>query len=261
MAQLGLDRPLPQQYLSYLNGLVHGNLGTSLVSDAPVSAIIAARLPTTLLLIAFACVIAAIVGLPAALLGALRRDRAVDHVVRFAAVFSFSAPSYWVAVLLSTFVGVTLGWFPAVGYGTGFLDNIDHLFLPALTLALTFLAVLIRALRSSIIDVLRTDYVALARLKGLSEPTILRRHVLRNGLIPATIVIGLNVSGMLGTTVIVESVFGIPGIGSTLVNSILQHDFPVVQGIALVFAIIVIAVNLAVDLISSALDPRMATSQ
>lgn len=253
---LGTDRPLVGQYLHYLDRLVHGDLGQSFISGDNVTTLLGAHLPATLFLVAFAVVLALVIGVPLALLAALREGRWQDQAVRGVLVAALGIPSFWLGIVFIAYLSLRAGLFPSGGYGAGFAGHVSHLFLPALTLALTFLAVVVRSLRSSLLEVLGSDYVAAARLKGISTPRLLRHHVLRAGLAPTITVVGLNASYLLGASVVVENVFAVPGVGQTLVQAILQRDFLVVQGIALVFGLVVLAVTLAVDVAQSALNPQ-----
>ncbi len=165
-------------------------------------------------------------------------------------------PGFWIGLLMIGFLALRLGWFPAGGSGSGFAGDLWHLFLPALTLALSFLAVLVRNLRASLIEVLEADYVSLAVLKGIPRLRVYTRHVLRNALIPAVTIVGLNLSYLLGASVVVESVFSVDGIGNTLVNAVLSRDYQLVQGLALVFGVLVLLITLTVDIIQAALQPE-----
>lgn len=256
--RLGVDRPLPAQLTSYFGHILQGDLGQSFVLRVDVRELIIARLPATLFLVAYAGALAMVLAIPLALVAALRRGRLSDQLIRGSLVVALGIPSFWLGILLVTFVALRTGWFPSGGYGEGLLGHLWHLFLPALTLAVSFLAVVVRSLRASLFEVLESDYVALARLKGISRPRLVTHHLLRNALKPALTILGLNLSYLLGTSVIVESVFAINGIGNTLVSAILARDFLVVQGIALTFGILVIVITLLVDLARLALDPREA---
>jgi peptide/nickel transport system permease protein len=256
--QLGLSRPLVDQYFSYLGQLVHGNLGYSFLTGTSVSSIISTHLVVTMELIGLAVVLALLAGIPLATLAAYKRDAWEDHLVRASTVITLGLPSFWVGILFVSFLGLRLNWFPSGGAGSGLLGTLYHLFLPALTLALTFLAVVVRSLRASMSDILRADSVDAARIKGISRRRVLTRHILRVASLPVVALVGLNMSYLLGTSVIVENVFDIPGMGQQLVSAILQRDFLVVQGITLIFGLIVIAISVAVDLVQAALDPRVA---
>jgi peptide/nickel transport system permease protein len=255
--QLGVDRPVAAQYGSFVVGLFRGDLGYSFLLRVPVKTLVAARLPTTVFLVVYACILAVILGVPLAVISAVKRERAPDHVLRGLLVVGLALPSFWIGVLLISFIALRTGMFPVGGAGIGFVDHLWHLFLPALTLALSFLAVLVRSLRASLIEVLDADFVALARLKGIGRMRLYNRHILRNALIPAVTILGLNLSYLLGASVVVESVFAVPGIGNTLVNAVLSRDYRLVQGIALVFGLLVILITLAVDVTQTALEPRI----
>jgi len=256
--RLGVDRSLPVQLGSYFGHILQGDLGQSFVLRVDVRELIVARLPATLLLVAYAGALAMVLAIPLALVAALRQGRLSDQLIRGGLVVALGIPSFWLGILLVTFIALRTGWFPSGGYGDGFFGHLWHLFLPALTLAVSFLAVVVRSLRASLFEVLESDYVALARLKGISWLRLITHHLLRNALKPALTILGLNLSYLLGTSVIVESVFAINGIGNTLVSAILARDFLVVQGIALTFGVLVIVITLLVDLARLALDPREA---
>lgn len=256
--QLGLSRPLVSQYFTYLGQLAHGNLGYSFLTGTSVTSIVASHLAVTAELIGLAVVLALIIGIPLATVSAYHRGAWQDQVIRAGTVATLGLPSFWVGILLVTYLGLRLKWFPSGGAGTGVVGTVDHLFLPALTLALTFLAVVVRSLRASISEILRADHVDAARLKGISRFRVFSRHVLRLASLPVVALVGLNMSYLLGTSVIVENVFALPGMGQQLVSSILQRDFLVVQGITLVFGLIVVVISTAVELIQAALDPRSA---
>jgi peptide/nickel transport system permease protein len=254
--QLGIDRPLWHQYLSFLNRTVHGNLGYSFRLHENVNILVRDRLPTTLELVLYACVLAVVLGVPLAVLSAVFRSRWPDHAVRGLSILTLGLPAFWVGVLLVNFVALKTGLFPTGGAGRGVAGTLWHLFLPALTLALTFLAVLVRSLRASLIEVLEIDFVGLARLKGITRYRLYCRHVLRNAISPALTVVGLNMSYLLGASVVTETVFSVNGIGYTLLTGVLARDYQLVQGIALVFGALVILVTLGVDVLQALLDPR-----
>jgi peptide/nickel transport system permease protein len=253
---MGLDQPLLQQYWHFISGLPRGQLGYSFLLHQTTDALLRARLPTTLFLVGYGVAIAVVLGVPLAIASATHNERWLDHGIKGTLVIGLGLPSFWIGLLLIGFFALRLGWFPVGGAGSGFFDGLWHLFLPALTLALSFLAVLVRSLRASLIEVLDADYVSLAVLKGLPRSQVYTRHVLRNALIPAVTIIGLNLSYLLGASVVVESVFTVDGIGNTLVNAVLSRDYQLVQGIALVFGVLVLLITLTVDVTQAALSPR-----
>ncbi len=254
--QMGLDQPLLQQYWHFISGLPRGQLGYSFLLHQTTDALLRARLPTTLFLVGYGVAIAVVLGVPLAIASATHNERWLDHGIKGTLVVGLGLPSFWIGLLLIGFFALRLGWFPVGGAGSGFFDGLWHLFLPALTLALSFLAVLVRSLRASLIEVLDADYVSLAVLKGVPRSQVYIRHVLRNALIPAVTIIGLNLSYLLGASVVVESVFTVDGIGNTLVNGVLSRDYQLVQGIALVFGVLVLLITLTVDVTQAALSPR-----
>jgi peptide/nickel transport system permease protein len=253
---LGLDRPLIVQYLIFLGDLVHGNLGDSVTFREPVSDLVLARLQATLFLVAYSAVISIIVAVPVAIVAALRRDKVTDYSIRLALLVAVSLPTFWIGTLLIYQFSLKLGWFPAAGYGSGFLDHLSSLFLPAVTLSLWQFALIGRNLRSTLIDVIQLPYIDFARMKGLKPRTVLVRHVLRTSLSSTVTIIGINISFLVAGAVVVENVFSIPGSGQLLVNAVFARDYPVVQGVTLVYAVLVILINLATDLMYPVLDPR-----
>jgi peptide/nickel transport system permease protein len=254
--QLGLTQPLIVQYAKYLWALLHGNLGTSILTGTPVTAIISTHLWVTLALLLYAVVLVLLIGVPLALLAAQNRDTWIDHAIRGSVVVTLGFPSFWMGIMLIAYLALRLHIFPAGGDGSGLAGLLGHLFLPALTLAFTFLSVLVRSLRTSISDIMRADFIDAARLKGIGRPALMRRHVLRIAVMPVVTLVGLNMSYLLGASVVVENVFAVNGIGQQLVQAILQRDFVVVQGIALIFGLIVMVISVAVEIIQAALDPR-----
>jgi peptide/nickel transport system permease protein len=255
--QWGLDRPLPDQYWLFMDRLLHGNLGQSLYYGVPVTGLITSRLPATLWLIIYAAVIAVVISVPLAMIAASRKDGIRDHIVRAVPLLGLGLPAFWLALILQSELGVKYRLFPVSGYGVGVLGHLHSMFLPSLTVAVALCPVVIRALRASMLNVLGADYITTARAKGVPGHRLFVRHVLRNAVIPAVTVLGINIGFLIGGTLIVEQVFAIPGIGSLMIQSIFDRDFPVVQGVALVFGIMVVLVNLLTDMAYAALDPRV----
>jgi len=253
----GLDQPLPSQYLLFMGRLLHGDLGDSLFYRVPTSVLIQGRLPATLLLLLYAVVLSVLIAVPLATAAATHKDRLIDHVVRAIPLVGLGMPSFWLGIMLILFVGLDLHLFPVGGYGEDLPSHLYSMFLPGLTVAIAISPLLIRSLRTSMLAVLESEYVATARSKGISERRVLLRHVLRNAAIPAVTVLGVNIGFLVGGTLVVENVFALPGIGNLMIQSIFNRDFPVVQGVTLVFAILVVLVNLSTDVVYSILDPRV----
>jgi peptide/nickel transport system permease protein len=254
---LGLNESMLQQYVLFLKHLAHGDLGESTSYREPATTVIRERLPPTLFLVAYASTLALLISVPVGLASALRRGGIVDNASRVALQIAFAIPAFWLGIIL--ILRFSVGWhlFPIEGYGSGFFGHIRHLFLPALTIAVGFSTVLVRTLRTSTLQVLASDYVDTARIKGISRGAVLRRHVLRNAVISLVVVFGINLAFLISGTVVVEDVFAIPGLGRLLIDSVGTRDYPVIQGVALVFAICVVLVNLATDVVHAALDPRV----
>jgi peptide/nickel transport system permease protein len=255
--EFGLDQPIYIQYFYYLRSLLTLNMGDSIRYQVPVAALLLPRLGVSLSVVALTLVLTIIIALPFGLLAALRKDSALDNAVRAVFMVMMLMPSFWVGILLIIFFSVQLRLFPVAGFGSGFLDILWHLFLPALTISLSIAPVLVRSLRSSILESLGADYVRTARAKGLRESVVVIAHVLRNALIPATTLLGLSIGGLMGGTVILEKVFALPGAGALLIDSIGVRDYPVVQATTLIFAALVILINLLTDVLYSFLDPRV----
>lgn len=257
-AELDMDRPLFVQLMSFLGNALTGDLGRSIIQKAPVGEIVGEKIGPTLFLLTYSAVMAIIIALPLAVLSARRHGRFVDHAIRVGSMIGFAMPPFWVGLLLSLMFGLYLGWFPISGYGKGFLGHLHHMALPSLTIALFLAPILIQSLRAAMLDALTADYVETARAKGLSENRILIKHVLRNALIPVITVLAVNITWLLSGAVIIEYVFSLPGLGSLLVRSVGFRDYPLIQGLALVFALIVVAINLLADLAYMVIDRRVA---
>ena len=255
--QWGLDKPLAEQYWLFMDRLVHGNLGESLYYQVPVWGLITGRLPATLWLLCYAALIAIVISVPLSVLAASRKDALRDHVVRVVPLLGLGMPAFWFGLILQTWLGTKLRLFPVTGYGQGFVGHLHTMFLPSLTVAIALCPVLIRSLRASMLNVLGADFITTARAKGVPTPRLLVRHVLRNAVIPAVTVLGINIGYLIGGTLIVEQVFAIPGLGSLMINGIFQRDFTVIQSVALVYGVLVVLVNLLTDVAYVALDPRV----
>ncbi|HEX3907114.1 MAG TPA: ABC transporter permease [Mycobacteriales bacterium] len=259
--EYGLDKSLPAQYLLFLNRLVHGNLGESLFYGVSARTLIIDRLPATLWLLVYATVIVIFMSVPLAMLAASKKNGVRDHAVRTIPLVGLGLPPFWVGIILVEVFALKIHLFPVDGYGSGVAGHLRYMFLPALTVAIGMAPVIIRSLRASMLDVLGADFVSTARSKGVPESRVFVRHVLRNAIIPTVTVLGINIGFLIGNTVIIEQVFALPGIGGLMIQSIFNRDFPVVQGVTIVFAILVVLVNLIVDLTYARLDPRVSLTR
>jgi peptide/nickel transport system permease protein len=254
---MGLDRSLLAQYFIFLKALVHGDLGHSYFFSQDVWDLVMARVAPTIFLIAYCTVITVLIAFPSAILAALRPNSIWDQAVRLASIFGIGLPGYWLGVVLVYIFAIALPILPVAGYGEGFLQHLTFLLLPALTIAVSLVPLVLRALRASVMETLRAGYVDTARAKGLPWRRVMGRHVVRNALMPAITVLALNIGYLIGGTVIIENVFAIPGLGSLMILSIGTRDYPTIQAVTLAFAILVVLVNLVTDLIYVVLDPRL----
>ena len=250
--QLGLDRPIPVQYASYVSKLVQGDLGRSYVQKAEVSRLIESRLPATLLLMAGAIFFELLIGLPAGVLAATRRGKWLDRGIMIFSFAGVSTPQFVVGLLLLYVFANLLAWFPLSGFG-----SLSHLILPALTLGIAGGGWYSRMMRSSMVEVLRQDYIRTARAKGLSEPGIILVHALRNAILPVIAMVGLDIGIFMSGAVVVESVFGWPGIGQLAWLAIQRIDIPIIMGVTLVAAVAIVIGNLLADLTAPLIDPRI----
>jgi peptide/nickel transport system permease protein len=256
--QLGLDRPVPIQFLYYVERIFSGDLGNSIGLKVSVMSLILQRLPVTLMLTVMSALIALILAVPLAFVAALKREQLPDSIIRGTFQVGLSMPVFYVGIVLLTVFAAQLKIFPVGGYGDTFGDRLYHLFLPALTLALSFAAVLMRNLRASIIGVMNAEYVDFATAKGLRSRVILFRHILRNALISTVTLFGLQIGTLFGGAVITETVFAVPGAGRLLIESIYGRDYPVLQGLTIALAILVSLTFLVTDIVQAWLDPRIA---
>ena len=257
---LGLDRPLPIQYLTWVGRAARGELGRSIRTNQPVAEAILERLPVTLSLAGASTLLALAVALPAGILSAVRRNSVADVTGTLAALSGISMPNFWLATLLIFLFSVRLGWLPPMGYvspAKDFWAGLRSLILPSITLGTAMTAVVMRMTRSSLLEVLQLDFVRTARAKGLGGAGVLLRHALRNALIPVVTVVGLQAGALLGGAIITETIFALPGVGRLLVDAIFQRDFPIVQGVVLLLAVNFLLVNLLVDIAYGYLDPRI----
>ncbi|MCY7374223.1 MAG: ABC transporter permease [Spirochaetaceae bacterium] len=256
----GLDKPLWEQYLDFMGRLAHGDLGRSFFYNVDASELVSGRLPATLWLVVSATVLALLISVPLAVLAASRRGSALDQVIRAVPLVGLGMPAFWVGIMLVLVFGLKLRLFPVSGFGDDVAGHLRSIVLPALTVALALTPILIRSLRTSMIAVLDSDYVVTARAKGLTHRRIILSHTLRNAAVSSVTVLGVNVAYLVGSTLVVERVFALPGIGTLMLDSIFNRDFAVVQAVTLVFAVMVVAINLLTDLAHAALDPRVELS-
>ncbi len=254
-ARHGLDDPLITQYGLYFTNIIRGEFGDSMQYGRPVSELFMQRLPATLELAAWAMLIAFVVGIPAGVVGAIKRNTVWDRLTMFGAFVGQSAPNFFVGILLILVLSMQLNWLPSSGRGEP-----DQIVMPALTLATGLLASLARMTRSSVLEVVNADYIKTARAKGLRESRILRDHTLRNAALPIVTLLGIWISGIIGGAAVTETVFAWPGIGRLIVEAVSSRDYPVVQTIVLVIAATVVTVNLIVDIVYGWLDPRISIS-
>jgi peptide/nickel transport system permease protein len=258
--ELGLDRPLPVQYLAWMGRLLRGDLGRSIRNGEPVVENVSRRIRPSLQLALLAMTLSLLIAFPVGIVSAVRRNTSFDRAGTTFALFGICMPNFLLALLLIFLFGVTLRWLPISGYvdpAEELVDGLRSLALPAVTLGLALAAVVTRTLRSSMLEALTEDYVRTARAKGLSEWRVMRGHVLRNALIPVVTVLGLQLGTLIGGAVITEYVFALPGVGRLVVDAVFARDYPLVQGVVLLIAVGFIASNLVVDLLYGLIDPRL----
>ena len=250
--ELGLDQPLLTQFVTFVSRAMRADFGTSIRTGRPVAAELVDRLPHTVILATASVALASVLGLAAGIGAAIARRASVDRAVMAASLIAVSTPSFWLALMLMLVFSLGLGWLPAIGVGTP-----AHYVLPVVALGLQSAGQIARMTRASMLDVLKQEYLRAARAKGLGEPTVILRHALGNALLPVTSLIGLRVGGLLAGTVLVETVFAIPGVGRMMVDAVVARDFPMIQGGVLLIATLYVAVNAATDLLTAILDPRL----
>jgi ABC-type dipeptide/oligopeptide/nickel transport system permease component len=250
--QLGLDQPLPIQYLDYMGSVAHLDLGTSAHFGGPVSGEIASRLPYTAELALSAMAIAVVLGVLGGVAAALRRNTVVDLAISAVSVLGISMPTYWLGLMLIVLFAIQLRLLPAAG-----ADSPESVVLPAITLGLLSVGLIARMTRSSLLEVLAQDYVRTARAKGVSPSRVVFMHAFRNALVPIVTAVGLQLGALMGGAVLTESVFGWPGVGRLLLDSVFSRDYPMIQGLVLMYAVTYIVINLLVDLLYMVVDPRV----
>ncbi len=257
--ELGLNQSIWGQYVDYMIGLVQGDLGRSLVNRSPAWDQIQTVLPHTIELTIVSIIIALLLGIPTGVITAIKRNTWIDYTGRIVSLAGLSAPAFYIGILLIYIFAAKLGWFPAIGAGdfTDPVDNLHSLVLPAITLGLVETAYVARMTRSVMLNVLSDDYVRTARAKGLTERSVLLKHALRAGLVPIVSLVGLFTIGLIGSSVLTEEVFARPGLGSLMVGATGQRDYTLLQAIMVVYALIIVFINIVVDLIYTMVDPRV----
>lgn len=258
--QLGLNEPLPVQYVLWAGRVLQGDLGRSIRSNQPVSEAILARLPVTLELALLAMAVAVTIAIPAGIISALRRNSPADMASSVLALLGVSVPNFFLAILLIWTFALNLRLLPPIGFVPLIQDvggNLKSLIMPAVTLGAAVAAVITRQMRGSLLEVLGNDYIRTAWAKGLRESSVIQRHALKNAMIPVVTVAGLRMGNLLGSAIITETIFALPGVGRMVVDSIFQRDFPMLQGVVLYLAVIFLCINLLVDLAYAYLDPRI----
>lgn len=253
---LGLDKPLWQQFVIYAGNLLHADIGMSLRYKRPVSELIGTYVWPTLFLTGYVICLAVPPSVALAIASARRPGSLTDQVIRLIGVAGMAIPVFWLGIMMSRFFGVSLGWFPVSGYGRSFGEHLHHLFLPALSTAIWIVPVLVQSLRAALIEKARADFVTAARAQGASEREIFWRTVLPNAILPTLNLFGVIVAFLIGGTIVVETVYAVPGLGLLMINALLARDYHVVQGLTLMFAAATVGITFLVDLLSAAIDPR-----
>ena len=260
--QLGLDRPAWMQYLSWLNELLHGNLGTSFKSYRPVAELIGENIGPTLLLMGTSLIVGLLIAIPAGIYSAVHRYKKRDYAVVTGSFFASSVPGFFLAMLLTYFLNVKLQWLPSsgmttAGVGGGFLDVARHMVMPVTVLAVSVAGSNIRYVRSSVLEILEMDYLRTATAKGIGRRLVINKHGLRNALLPIVTIIGMQIPMLFGGAVIVEQIFSWPGLGLITMNAITGRDYPVIMGVCLLSAVVVLAANLLTDIVYALVDPTI----
>ncbi len=255
--ELGLDRPLPEQFSAFLGRTVRGDFGRSIPLNSSVSSVIGPRLAPSALLIAYGLVIALAVGVPLAVIAAVRPNGALDNGIRLTATFAFAMPTFWLGLMLALVFGLSLKWFPVSGYDSGVGGFFRTLTLPALTLGLSLAVVVVRTLRSSLLEVLQSEYIDAARSRGLRELRVVGKHAMRNAVMATVTILSVDIGFLIGGTVVIEAVYQIPGAGSLLVQAVQRRDYALIQTLALLAGTAVVVTGLLADLLQVVIDPRV----
>jgi len=256
-AQYGLDQPMWLQYFYFIKNLGNGEMGKSILYKIDVLALISTRIEPTIALVVSSVILSILIAVPMAAIAARNAGQAPDHIVRVVSTFGIGFPPFWLGLMLIILFSVQLGILPVSGYGETIGDKLAHLVLPALTIALSLSTVLTRSLRAAMIESLKSDVATAARARGMPESLVFWRHVVPNSLVPTINLLAVNIGWLIGGTVVVESVFALPGMGQLLVRAIFSRDYMVVQGVAMVFACATVLVNFLADIVTVAADPRV----
>jgi len=258
--QLGLDRPLWTQFSLYVSHTLRGNFGTSFTLDSPVAQIIGQRLGVSAALIAYGMLLSILIGVPLAIIAALRPNTWLDNSIRLGTTLTFALPGFWLGLMLALIFGLKLGWFPVAGYSSGIVGILQTLTLPALALGLGLAGVVVRTLRSSMLEVLQSEHIEATRSRGMSELRIVSRHALRLSVMATATILSINIGFLIGGTVVLEQVFQLPGLGSLLVEAVEKRDYQLVQALTLLAGAAVVLASLATDIVQAFLDPRVRLS-
>jgi ABC-type dipeptide/oligopeptide/nickel transport system permease component len=255
--ELALDRPLWDQFTLYMSHTLQGHFGNSFTLDAPVGEIVGQRLGPSVALIGYGMLLSLLIGVPLAIVAALRPNGWLDNAIRVGTGLTFAMPLFWLALMLSLIFGLELRWFPVAGYSGGIGGILRTLTLPALALGLALTTVVVRTLRSSLLEVLQSEYIEAARSRGFSELRVVGKHALRNSFMSTLTILSINIGFLIGGTVVLEQVFQIPGVGSLLVDAVEKRDYQLVQALVLLAGAAVVLASLAADIIQAFLDPRV----
>lgn len=255
--KMGLDQPIYIQFFIFLKGLLHFDFGTSLLYKVPCTEVIGAKILVTVKLTMVSIIFALLISIPLGFWAGLHNNEVIDHIARIVSLISISMPSFWIALLLMILFSVKLGWLPAGGWGEGFLGEMKSLVLPGFAQSLMTAALLMRNLRNSVIEINSKDYIDFAKSKGLSNGRIRLAYIMKNSLVSTITLLSTRIATMLGGSVVIESVFAIPGIGKLTADAIFSRDYPMIQCLVLIFAIIVVVINLLNDILYSFIDPRI----
>jgi peptide/nickel transport system permease protein len=255
--ELFLDRSLPEQFWLYLSHTLQGQFGTAFTLNAPVGELIGQRVAPSAIMIGYGILVSLVIGVPLAIVAALRPNGVVDNAIRLATTFTFAMPAFWLGLMLSLLLGLELHLFPVSGYEPGLAGVLRTLTLPALTLGLALSAVVVRTLRSSLLEVLQAEYIDAARSRGLSELRVVGKHALRNAVMNTITILSVNIGFLIGGTLVLEQVFQIPGVGSLLLTAVQKRDYQLVQALALLSGTAVVLAGLAADVLQALIDPRV----